>query len=112
MQRTEQLVPTAVPAVRMRGVCKAFGKVRIFNNLDLDIAPGAKVAIIGRSGSGKTTVLRIIMTLEKHDAGTVEVFGRLVSPSRVENRLVRDDLANIRKVRADIGMVFQQFNLF
>jgi|SRR5579864_5443670 len=102
----------SAPAVRIQHVSKAFGKHVVLSDLNLEIATGAKVAIIGRSGSGKTTLLRIVMTLEKPDIGTIEVFGELLGYRRVADKIVEDTPSNIRKVRANVGMVFQHFNLF
>jgi polar amino acid transport system ATP-binding protein len=80
--------------------------------LDLDVKAGERISIIGRSGSGKTTLLRTVMTLEQPDSGTIEVFGRLLGWRREGERIVPDSPKSTRQVRADIGMVFQQFNLF
>ncbi|GLS36339.1 L-cystine ABC transporter ATP-binding protein YecC [Mesorhizobium tianshanense] len=100
------------PALRLRGVSKAFGSLTILDKLDLDVAPGERISIIGRSGSGKTTLLRVLMTLEKLDAGSIEVFGRYLGQRPEGGRLVPATPEETRAVRGDIGMVFQQFNLF
>jgi len=93
-------------------VKKHFGKLVVLRDLDLDIPAGQRVAIIGRSGSGKTTLLRVIMTLDQLDGGTIAVFGDLLGFRRVGDVLVPDSPNHVREVRANIGMVFQQFNLF
>ncbi|MCB1486317.1 MAG: amino acid ABC transporter ATP-binding protein [Bauldia sp.] len=101
-----------MPALRLRGISKRYGPVVVLDNLDLDVKPGERISIIGRSGSGKTTLLRTVMTLEQPDSGTIEVFGRLLGLRREGTRLVPDSPRSTRQLRAEIGMVFQQFNLF
>ncbi len=103
---------SAAPALRLRGVSKRYGELTVLDNLDLDIQPGERISIIGRSGSGKTTLLRVVMTLEQADAGIIEVFGRPIGWRMDGDRRVALDPRTSRAVRADIGMVFQQFNLF
>ncbi|MCX5569963.1 ectoine/hydroxyectoine ABC transporter ATP-binding protein EhuA [Kaistia nematophila] len=102
----------AVPALRLRGVSKHFGELTVLDNLDLDVEAGERISIIGRSGSGKTTLLRVVMTLEQADTGIIEVFGRPLGWRLEGGRRVAIDAKANRAVRADIGMVFQQFNLF
>jgi polar amino acid transport system ATP-binding protein len=102
----------ASPALRLRGVSKRYGDLTVMDNLDLDIQPGERISIIGRSGSGKTTLLRVVMTLEQADSGIIEVFGRPLGWRMEGNLRVPIDAKTNRAVRADIGMVFQQFNLF
>jgi polar amino acid transport system ATP-binding protein len=101
-----------VPAVRLRGITKSFGRVQVMRDFDLDVPSGQKLAVIGPSGSGKTTLLRLIMTLERAESGTIEIEGELLGQKWVGDRLVRDDERHIRSIRGKIGMVFQQFNLF
>lgn len=98
-------------AVRMKGVCKIFGAHRAIDNLDLDVPNGQRLVIIGPSGCGKTTLLRLLMSLERPDSGTIEIEGELFGQRWDNGRVVRDD-RSLRRVRAKIGMVFQQFNLF
>ncbi|MBN9028082.1 MAG: amino acid ABC transporter ATP-binding protein, partial [Rhizobiales bacterium] len=102
----------SVPALRLRGVSKRFGELTVLDNLDLDVEAGERISIIGRSGSGKTTLLRVVMTLEQADTGIIEVFGRPLGWRLEGGRRVAIDAKANRAVRADIGMVFQQFNLF
>lgn len=103
-----------VPAIRFAGVSKAFGPVKVLQNVDLDVPAGQRLAIIGPSGSGKTSLLRVLMTLEQQDAGTIQIFGDYLGlrPEGSQGNLVRDAERNIRRVRGQIGMVFQHFNLF
>jgi len=103
---------TDLPAVRMRGVTKAFGDHVVLRELDLDVAPGERVVIIGPSGSGKTTILRVIMTLERPNSGTIEVNGDYLYHEERDGKLKPAREKHIRQVRSEVGMVFQHFNLF
>ncbi|MBC7223599.1 MAG: amino acid ABC transporter ATP-binding protein [Anaerolineae bacterium] len=88
--------------IQVRDVHKSFGRVRALRGVSFDVYRGEVVVIIGPSGSGKSTLLRCINHLEKPDAGTILVDGTPVD----------DERTNINKVRAEVGMVFQSFNLF
>jgi polar amino acid transport system ATP-binding protein len=93
----------AEPIIRIRNVDKFFGRLKALDNVSLDIAAGEKVVIIGPSGSGKSTLLRSINRLEEVDRGSILVAGQDICDTR------RTD---INRVRMDLGMVFQSFNLF
>ncbi|MFB7947614.1 amino acid ABC transporter ATP-binding protein [Kitasatospora phosalacinea] len=90
------------PLVSLRGVNKHFGALHVLQDIDLDIAQGEVVVLIGPSGSGKSTLCRTINRLETIDSGTIEVDGR---PLPAEGR-------ELARLRAQVGMVFQSFNLF
>jgi polar amino acid transport system ATP-binding protein len=98
--------------IRFEGVVKRFGDNVVLRELDFSVAPGERVTLIGPSGSGKTTILRLLMTLEKVDDGVIYVNGRSLSHMKRGDRLVPADERYLRGIRSDIGMVFQQFNLF
>jgi ABC-2 type transport system ATP-binding protein len=66
-----------VAVLAARGICKSFGRRRVLAGLDLDVAPGEMVAVVGENGTGKTTLLRILAGDLRPDAGTVTVGGRL-----------------------------------
>jgi len=100
------------PIVRFEKVNKAFGDLVVLDNLNLQVAPEEKIAIVGPSGSGKTTILRSLMTLEKPDSGVIYVNGNPLWHKDVNGKLVDADEKHLHKVRGDIGMVFQHFNLF
>jgi polar amino acid transport system ATP-binding protein len=100
------------PMVRFEKVRKSYGSLTVLDDLDLEVAPGEKVSIIGPSGSGKTTVLRMLMTLERINDGVIWVDGEPLTHMQRDGGLMPADDAHLRKVRAKIGMVFQQFNLF
>jgi polar amino acid transport system ATP-binding protein len=104
--------PDDSPIVSMRGVTKRFGENVVLDGLDLDVARGEKVVIIGPSGSGKTTILRVLMTLERPEDGTIQVGGRHLYHIERNGSLEAANERHVRTVRADIGMVFQHFNLF
>jgi polar amino acid transport system ATP-binding protein len=101
------------PLVRIRGLGKSFGPTRVLEGVDLDVGRGEAVVVIGPSGSGKTTLLRCINVLETYDEGSVQVDGVEVGydgPPGPGRRPRRD--GELARIRADIGMVFQLFNLF
>jgi glutamate transport system ATP-binding protein len=90
------------PMVSMHGVQKWFGDLHVLQDIELDIAPGEVVVVIGPSGSGKSTLCRAINRLETIEQGEIKIDGKTLPE---EGR----DLAGLR---ADVGMVFQSFNLF
>jgi polar amino acid transport system ATP-binding protein len=100
------------PIIRLCGVSKFFGELQVLRDMDLDVFPGQKVALIGPSGSGKSTILRILMTLEMIDSGSVEIAGESIWTMMRNGKEVPADRARLRKVRSNVGMVFQHFNLF
>lgn len=89
------------PVVEIRGLEKWFGTLHVLRGIDLEVAPGEKLVVIGPSGSGKSTLIRCINRLEDFQKGEVVVDGLNVKDER-----------NLPKVRREVGMVFQQFNLF
>ncbi|AMJ62510.1 amino acid ABC transporter ATP-binding protein [Bosea sp. PAMC 26642] len=90
------------PIVSFRDVHKSFGSVPVLKGVTFDIAKGEVVALIGRSGSGKSTALRCIDHLETISQGEITVCGHRVSDPRID----------LRKLRQDVGIVFQSYNLF
>ncbi|MEG6615002.1 ectoine/hydroxyectoine ABC transporter ATP-binding protein EhuA [Peptococcaceae bacterium 1198_IL3148] len=100
------------PIVQYQQVSKSFGDLKVLKELDLDIAPAEKVALIGPSGSGKTTLIRMLMTLEQPTSGVIKVAGEPLWHKEVAGKLVAADSKHLRRIRSNIGMVFQQFNLF
>jgi polar amino acid transport system ATP-binding protein len=98
--------------VKAHGVRKHFGQLRVLKGIDLEVAPKEVVCLIGPSGSGKSTFLRCVNHLEKIDGGRLYVDGELVG-YRQEDRTVYELRENeVARKRAEIGMVFQRFNLF
>ncbi|MCB2135237.1 MAG: amino acid ABC transporter ATP-binding protein [Rhodobacteraceae bacterium] len=88
--------------ISLENVSKFFGPFQALKDVNLTVSAGERVVICGPSGSGKSTVIRCINRLEEHTSGTIIVDGTELS----------EDTQNIRAVRQDVGMVFQQFNLF
>jgi general L-amino acid transport system ATP-binding protein len=89
-------------AIDIRGMNKWYGSFHVLRDIDLTVHRGERIVIAGPSGSGKSTLIRCINRLEEHQSGHISVDG-------VE---LTSDIKNIDKVRSDVGMVFQHFNLF
>jgi general L-amino acid transport system ATP-binding protein len=90
------------PIIVCRSVNKWFGEFHVLRDINVEIAQGERVVVIGPSGSGKSTFIRCINRLEEHQEGTIIV----------DNIVLGHDVRNIAAIRREIGMVFQQFNLF
>ncbi|CAB3713213.1 Glutamine transport ATP-binding protein GlnQ [Achromobacter deleyi] len=90
------------PIITMQGVSKWYGDFQVLDGLDLQVSPGEKLILCGPSGSGKSTTIRLLNRLEEHQKGRIVVDG-------IE---LDDDVKNIERIRAEVGMVFQHFNLF
>ncbi|MBK8687179.1 MAG: amino acid ABC transporter ATP-binding protein [Betaproteobacteria bacterium] len=95
-------MPDSDPIIRLAGVNKWFGHFHVLKDIDLEVARGERIVIAGPSGSGKSTLIRCINRLEEHQEGTIVVDGVTLT----------DDVKAIEKIRREVGMVFQQFNLF
>ena len=93
-------------------VSKSFGVLKVLDQLNLEVKDGEKLALIGPSGSGKTTILRILMTLETIDSGFVSVNNEYLWHEKINDKVVPATDKHLQKMRDQIGMVFQQFNLF
>jgi len=99
---SDRAAPAGEPIVRMEAVEKWFGKFQVLTGIDLQVAAGERIVVCGPSGSGKSTLIRCINGLETVQKGRIVVDGIDLTANR----------RNIDKVRAEVGMVFQQFNLF
>ncbi len=93
---------TDTPMIRMSGVQKYFDDFQALKDIDLEVAHGEVVVVLGPSGSGKSTLCRTINRLETIEEGTIEIDGTVLP----------EEGSQLAKLRADVGMVFQQFNLF
>lgn len=100
------------PVVRAEKVNKYFGDLHVLKDISLDVHKNEVVVILGPSGSGKSTFLRCINHLEKINSGHIYVNEHLIGYRERDGKLIEDNEANIARQRAEIGMVFQRFNLF
>lgn len=98
--------------VRAMKVNKHFGSLHVLKDIDFEVRKNEVVVICGPSGSGKSTLLRCINHLEKISSGHIYVNGHMIGYHDRGGRLVEDSERNIARQRAEIGMVFQRFNLF
>jgi len=88
--------------IEIRQLQKHYGDHRVLHGVDLDVAKGEVVCLVGPSGSGKSTLLRCINALEAYDGGHIKVFGETVQRAS----------KTVHTLRSRMGMVFQRFNLF
>ena len=88
--------------VNMKKVNKWFGEFHALKDVNLSIYEGERIVVCGPSGSGKSTLIRCLNGLEKHQGGTIKVHGTVLN----------DNTESVKKIRKNVGMVFQQFNLF
>jgi ABC-type polar amino acid transport system ATPase subunit len=95
-------LPTSDFTISIEQLSKSFGEFNVLKSISLNVRRGEKIVLCGPSGSGKSTLIRCVNRLEKHDSGEIHVDG-------IE---LTDDAKRVRMVRADVGMVFQHFNLF
>ncbi len=98
--------------VKAEAVYKSFGRLEVLRGIDLQVWPKEVMCVIGPSGSGKSTFLRCINHLEKIDAGRLYVDGELVGYREAGDRVYELPDHEVCRKRAEIGMVFQRFNLF
>jgi polar amino acid transport system ATP-binding protein len=102
----------AEPIIKIENLHKSFGQLEVLKGIDLDIARGEVVVVIGPSGSGKSTLLRCINFLEKPTAGRVLFKNEEVGQRNVGGKLVPLPEKVLDQQRTHMGMVFQRFNLF
>ena len=100
------------PMVKAEGVHKRFGRLEVLTGVSMEVQPGQVVCMLGPSGSGKSTFLRCINHLEKIDGGRLSVDGELVGYRQDGDKIYELRDAEVCRERAEIGMVFQRFNLF
>jgi ABC-type polar amino acid transport system ATPase subunit len=101
-----------VPIVRLEHVWKSFGRLEVLTDISLSVPKGEVVCIIGPSGAGKSTLLRCVNHLEAINDGTIYFEGKPVYRYTVNGKVHIDPERQVEAVRAQIGMVFQSFNLF
>jgi len=107
-----RIATDAAPLVSARNVHKSFGSNEVLKGIDLDVMPGEVVVVLGPSGSGKSTFLRCINHLEAINRGSIMVAGEQIGYRLSGERLIKLPARAIAAQRRQIGMVFQQFNLF
>lgn len=109
---TSQISGKNPPLVQARNVRKSFGHIEVLKGVNLTVAPGEVMCLLGPSGSGKSTFLRCINHLERIDGGRLAFDGGLIGCTRRNGNLYDMKPREIARQRRGIGMVFQQFNLF
>jgi polar amino acid transport system ATP-binding protein len=100
------------PLLKIVDLHKSFGSLKVLRGVSVEVAKGEKLSIIGPSGSGKTTLLRCINYLEKPTAGHIYVDDQLIGEKETNGKYVHLSDRELAKERAEIGFVFQRFNLF
>ncbi|HVN54894.1 MAG TPA: amino acid ABC transporter ATP-binding protein [Anaerolineaceae bacterium] len=108
----DSYTPDASTIVKAIKVNKYFGRLHVLNDITIEVCKNEVVVVIGPSGSGKSTFLRTINHLEKINSGRLYVNGHLIGYTLRNGRLHEESEKNIARQRAEIGMVFQRFNLF
>jgi polar amino acid transport system ATP-binding protein len=103
---------TGTQMVKAEAVHKRFGHLEVLKGIDMEVYPGQVVVLLGASGSGKSTFLRCINHLEQINAGRLWVDGELVGYRQEGDKLYELREREVARKRAEIGMVFQRFNLF
>ncbi|UYZ12625.1 amino acid ABC transporter ATP-binding protein [Brevibacillus sp. WF146] len=98
--------------IRINGLHKSFGDNHVLQGINLEVRQGEVVVILGPSGSGKSTLLRCINYLETFERGEIRIEGRPIGRTSVNGRSVEMPQKELNRMRQDVGMVFQSFNLF
>ncbi|MFY9802918.1 MAG: ABC transporter ATP-binding protein [Candidatus Acidiferrales bacterium] len=94
---------SAGPAIVLRGLHKSFGAQKVLNGIDLTVGSGETLAVLGRSGTGKSVLLKLIIGLQKPDAGSIHVHGREITNANLEE---------INEIRKKMGFLFQHAALY
>ena len=101
------------PVIKAEDVHKRFHSLEVLKGINLSVAGGEVVVIMGPSGSGKSTFLRCLNHLEKINGGKIEINGHFIGYRQAsDGRLIEESDRKVARQRAEIGMVFQRFNLF
>src|SRR5882724_4291494 len=106
------MTDAAAPIIRIEHLHKRFGALEVLHDVSLTVARSEVLCVIGPSGSGKSTLLRCIAFLEPYDAGSIHLGGALLGFRDEGGVRAPDSPRNIDRVRRNLGMVFQQFNLW
>ena len=100
------------PVIALAGIQKSFGDLHVLKGVDLVAGTGEVVTMIGSSGSGKSTLLRCVNLLEVPEQGSITIGGEAIGFSRKGQERVPDSAGQVNRIRANLSMVFQQFNLW
>jgi len=103
MESTAETTEAATPAVRIRGLRRSFGERVVLDGIDLEVSRGETLTILGRSGGGKSVLLRLIIGLQQPDAGSIEIDG---------HEIVEQPLDRLNAVRKKLGFLFQYSALY
>jgi ABC-type polar amino acid transport system ATPase subunit len=98
--------------IRINGLHKSFGDNHVLRGINLEVRQGEVVVILGPSGSGKSTLLRCINYLETFERGEIRIEGRPIGRTSVNGKSVEMPQKELNRMRQEVGMVFQSFNLF
>jgi len=112
IQNGHQPMSDQQPIVKIQGLSKSFGNLQVLRNINLEVHKGEVVVILGPSGSGKTTLLRCVNLLETYDDGSIRVDNVEVGFREINGKRKSRSERDLSSLRADMGMVFQMFNLF
>jgi octopine/nopaline transport system ATP-binding protein len=106
-------IDASFPPIRIRGLRKRFGPLEVIKGIDLDARQGEAISILGSSGSGKSTLLRCLNLLETPDDGEIAIAGEKIALTRRrDGRRRPTDRRQVERLRTELGMVFQSFNLW
>lgn len=100
------------PAVRVRDLRKSFGALEVLKGVSLEAREGDVISILGASGSGKSTMLRCINMLEVPDSGEITIGGETIGLKKTRHGMQPADQRQCDRIRAEVAMVFQSFNLW
>ena len=100
------------PIIHVRGVNKSYGNLHVLRDLSLDVLQVKRWPSLAQAARGKSTLLRMLMTLEQPDSGEIEVDGLAMWSTLTNGQRRPADEPHLRDVRKKLGMVFQHFNLF
>jgi polar amino acid transport system ATP-binding protein len=112
MKTSPDLPGDATPILALNKVGKSFGALRVLKGIDLTVQRSEVMCLIGPSGSGKSTLLRSMAFLEEYDEGEIRIEGQLLGWMNTDKGRKRAPQSQINQVRRNVGMVFQQFNLW
>lgn len=98
--------------VSVRNLSKSYGELDVLKHIDMDIYEGQVLTVLGPSGSGKSTFLRCLNYLEILTNGEITVLGHSIKGGKTSKQSAKKNLQAAKEIRKDVGMVFQQFNLW